>query len=87
MGRAPQNLREVLILTGKSGVRMALATTEPAVQVYDGRGAMRPGHGFYESLAIEAQNWPDAPNKAGFPSIELRPGDRYAQTTEWRLSL
>jgi aldose 1-epimerase len=37
-------------------------------------------------VAIEAQNWPDAPNHPGFPSIELHPGDTYRQTTEWRFS-
>ena len=79
-------LREVLVLTGVSGVRMSLATTEPAVQVYDGRAAVRPGHAAHEGLAIEAQNWPDAPNKLGFPSIYLTPGETYRQVTEWRFS-
>lgn len=79
-----QPLREVLILTGQTGVTMQLATTEPAVQVYDARDARRPGHGAHEGLAIEAQNWPDAPNHAGFPSIELDRGQVYRQTTAWR---
>lgn len=79
-----QPLREVLVLTGQSGVSMRLATTEPAVQIYDARDARRPGHGAYEGLAIEAQNWPDAPNHAGFPSIELERGHVYRQTTAWR---
>lgn len=79
-----QPLREVLVLTGQSGVSMQLATTEPAVQVYDARDARRPGGGAHEGLAIEAQNWPDAPNHAGFPSIELDRGQIYRQTTAWR---
>ena len=40
-----QPLREVLTLVGKSGVSMQLATTEPAVQIYDARDARRPGRG------------------------------------------
>ena len=77
-------LREALVLTGQTGVSMHLSTTEPAVQVYDARDARRPRGGAHEGLAIEAQNWPDAPNHAGFPSIELDRGEIYHQTTTWR---
>lgn len=83
-GRQP--LRDVLWLSGQSGVSMTLATTEPGVQVYDGRNAIRPGRGPYEGLAIEAQFWPDAPNHPHFPSIVLRPGEAWTQVTEWRFS-
>ena len=81
-----QPLRDVLWLKGASGLTMTLATTEAGVQVYDGRNALRPGRGRYEGLAIEAQNWPDAPNHQGFPSIELAPGATYHQITEWRFA-
>ena len=37
-------------------------------------------------LAIEAQNWPDAPNHASFPSIEMKPGEACEQVTEWRFN-
>ena len=63
---------------------MVLATTEPGVQVYDGRNSPRPGHGDYEGLAIEAQGWPDAPNQPGFPPIDLAAGALLTQITEWR---
>ena len=82
----PMALRDVLWLKGKSGVTMIISTTEAGVQVYDGRGSQRPGRGLYEGLAIEPQNWPDAPNHAGFPSIELAPGQAYHHTTQWRFS-
>jgi aldose 1-epimerase len=72
-------LREVLWLQGRD-VQLAFATTEPGVQVHDGADGIRP----YEGLAIEAQGWPDAPNHAGFPSVELHPGDTYHQISEWR---
>ncbi|MBI1171580.1 galactose mutarotase [bacterium] len=81
-----QSLRDVLWLTGTSGLTMTVATTEAGIQVYDGRNAMRPGHTTYEGIAIEAQNWPDAPNHPGFPSIELKPGETYRQVTEWRFT-
>ena len=77
-------LREVLWLTGASGVSMALATTEPGVQVYD--GSQGTGARLHEALAIEAQSWPDAPSNPGFPSIRLAPGEAYRQVTEWRFT-
>ena len=83
-GRQP--LREVLRLTGQAGVGMSVSTTEAGVQVYDARDARRPGRGAHEGLAVEAQGWPDAPNHAGFPSIELAPGEEYRQHTVWRFS-
>ncbi len=79
-----QALREVLWLQGAEGLGLTVATTEAGIQVYDGRNAARPGRGFFEGLAIEAQAWPDAPNHAGFPSIDLRPGEPVTQVTEWR---
>ena len=84
--RHPRALTPVLTLTGQSGVAMTVATIDPSIQIYDGRAAIRPGHGPYEGLAIEAQNWPDAPNHPDFPSIELHPGQTYRQTTEWRFT-
>jgi aldose 1-epimerase len=81
-----EGLREVLWLQGASGVRMALATTEPGVQVYDARDARRPGAGPHEGLAIEAQFWPDAVRHTRFPPILLRPGEPWVQVTEWRFA-
>jgi aldose 1-epimerase len=81
-----QALRDVLWLTGRSGVAMTLATTEPAVQVYDARNSPRPGRAPCEGLAIEAQFWPDAPRHAHFPDITLRPGQPWTQVTEWRFA-
>ena len=77
-------LRDVLWLTGRTGLRMTLATTAPGVQIYDQRAPNRPGRGAYEGLAIEPQHWPDAPNNPRFPSIELAPEETWTQTTEWR---
>ncbi len=86
LSTTPQPLRDVLWLTGRSGVTLTLATTETSVQLYDGRNAIRPGHAAYEGIAIEAQGWPDAPNHPRFPGIELGAADTYRQTTEWRFA-
>lgn len=86
LGHARQPLRPVLTLTGASGLSMTVSTTETGVQIYDGRGAARPGRPAGEGVAIEPQAWPDAPNHPAFPSILLEPGQTYRQITEWRFS-
>ncbi len=80
LSQSQQPLRDVLKLTGQSHLQMTVATTEPGIQLYDCR------HDHYKGLAIEAQGWPDAPNKPGFPSITLRAGETLRQITEWRFS-
>lgn len=86
LSRQAQPLRSVLTLKGQSGVSLTVASTEPGVQVYDGRNAQRPGHGLHEGLAIETQRWPDAPSFADFPQIGLMPGESLTQSTEWRFA-
>ena len=86
LSRAQAPLRDVLVLQGSSGLQMTVATTEPGVQVYDGRAARRPGHGAYEAIAIETQGWSDAPSYPAFPPITLRPGTPSVQITEWRFA-
>lgn len=81
-GRGP--LRPAAVLTGQKGLRLALHTTEPGLQVYDGRAAARPGRVPYEGLALEPQFWPNAPHRPGFPSILLQPGELWTQVSEWR---
>lgn len=80
-GRMP--LRDVLTLTGQSGVGMTIATDQPGLQIYDGRNPARPGRATYEGLAIEAQGWPDAPNNPRFPSIRVTPDAPYKQMTRF----
>ncbi|MBH1974161.1 MAG: galactose mutarotase [Rhodobacteraceae bacterium] len=77
---AATDLRDVMNLRGQTGVEMTLATTEPGLQLYDCR------HDGYKGLAVEAQGWPDAPNKPGFPGIALAAGETRAQITEWRFA-
>ena len=87
-----QALRPVAWLTGAAGVGFEMATTEPGLQVYTADGlstGVFAGHrgtpyGSRAGVALEAQGWPDAPNRPAFPSVRLEPGQTYAQTTEWR---
>ena len=86
LSRARGTLRDVLWLTGRGGLTLTLATTEPGVQVYDGRDAIRPLRGRYEGLALEPQFWPDALSHPDFPSILLAPRQAWQQQTRWRFS-
>lgn len=79
-----QAMRDVLWLTGRNGLRMTIATTEPGIQVYDNRKPGRPGKGAYEGLAIEPQHWPDAPNQPAFPSVLVPAGGQKVQAMQWR---
>ena len=72
-------LREVAKLTGQSGVGVKIATNQPGVQIYDGRDSVSN----YGALAVECQGWPDAPNHAGFPSINVTPAAPYHQITRF----
>ena len=96
---APRALAFAADLTGQSGVRLTLDTTEPGLQVYDGCGidtAPKPSqsgpsqsgraYGPFAGIALEAQRWPDAPNRPGFPAITLAPGDTCTQVTRFRFS-
>ncbi len=67
-----------------SGRAIEVYTTQPGIQVYtgmhfDGSSIGKGGLPFaqYSGIAIEAQNFPDAPNKPQFPSAVLRPGEKY----------
>ncbi len=80
LGTAQVPLREVLMLRGTSGITLRLSTTEAALQLYDCR------HDGFAGVAIEAQNWPDAPHHAGFPSIEVAANQTLVQSTAWQFS-
>ena len=75
------HLREVCSLDA-GGARLTVETTEPGLQVYDGAHL---GIGAHCGLALEPQRWPDAPNHPNFPSILLKPGTTYRQTTRYRI--
>lgn len=61
--------------SAKSGITMAVETTEPGLQIYDGAYIPKTGlpgldgrlYGPFGGIAMETQGWPDAPNHAHFP--------------------
>ena len=77
-----------------SGRVLEVATDQPGVQLFSGGslggtlvGAAGVAYGPRAGLAVEAQGFPDSPNRPEFPSTALRPGEEFRSTTEFRLSV
>ncbi|MDR3069897.1 MAG: galactose mutarotase [Propionibacteriaceae bacterium] len=85
-----EGLRDVVILTSPDGLELKVRSDSPAAQIYDGDhfdgSQLSPeGKPYIKNagLAIEPQNFPDAPNHANFPSPVLRPGETYHRTIQY----
>lgn len=76
-----------------TGRVLEVYTTQPGVQLYTGN--MMPtvtGKGGQEyswrtGFCLETQHFPDAPNQPNFPSIVLRPGERFHETTVFKFDV
>jgi len=69
-------------------------TTEPGIQFYagnflDGTNIGKGGavYRHRNGFCLEAQHFPDSPNKPSFPSVTLVPGEKYTQLTIYKLSV
>ena len=76
-----------------SGRLLEVRTTEPGVQVYSANhmdGAVVSAAGTTirqgDGLALETEHFPDSPNKPGFPSTLLRPGETLRSTTVFHVT-
>lgn len=77
-----------------SGRLMEVLTDQAGLQFYSGNfldGSMTGKGGikynYRAALCLEAQAFPDSPNKSNFPSVVLKPGDEYRQTTIYRFTV
>lgn len=77
----------------KKGHTLEVYTTQPGLQVYTGnwlKGCPESKSGKeyedYAGVALECQNFPDAPNKPEFPSSVLRPGETFDETIRFKFS-
>jgi len=77
-----------------SGRVMDVLTDQPGLQFYSGNfldGSIIGKKGIaYQNrtaLCLETQFFPDSPNKPEFPSVTLRPGETYKQTTIYKFSV
>jgi len=86
---APTDLRFAAQVTDPaSGRDMRVWTNQPGLQLYTsnfGSANGRParGAGF---IVLETQHLPDALHHANFPSIILKPGEKFTSETEYRFS-
>ena len=78
----------------ETGIVMNIYTDQPGLQFYagqgmDGKETGKRGdiHNVRSGIALETQNFPDAPNHENFPSSVLRPGETYTQHTVYAFSL
>lgn len=77
-----------------TGRVMEVWTTEPGLQFYSGNflngtegGKAGKQYQFRTGFCLEAQHFPDSPNKPEFPSTLLRPGQIYLQKTVYKFSV
>ncbi len=75
----------------RSGRIVKVLSSQPSVMIYTGNwleGSPRSKSGKeyvdYAGVAIECQNYPDAPNQPSFPSALLHPGELYCQKIVYR---
>jgi len=74
-----------------SGRTMEVHTTQPGIQFYTGNfldGS--PVNGNYPTnggFCLETQHYPDSPNRPGFPTVILKPGQTFHQTTVHRFGV
>lgn len=80
----------VMLAAPSSGRTLTISSTQPGVQIYTGnwlagcpKNKSGESYNDYDGVAIEMQGFPDAPNKPGFPSQELKPGETYNETIKF----
>lgn len=78
----------------KTGRVLTVETDQPGVQVYTGNWLAgsplnKNGRSYedYDGVAIECQNFPDAPNKENFPNPYLEPGETYVRHINFKFSV
>ncbi len=76
-----------LLVDRESGRTVEVRTSQPGLQFYSGNfldgkpSGSGTVFGHRTGLCLETQHFPDSPNRPGFPSSILRPGEVYSQKT------
>ncbi|MBI9066245.1 MAG: galactose mutarotase [Salinivirgaceae bacterium] len=77
----------------KSGRSVEVYTTQPGIQVYTAMhfngsdiGKGQVPFKKYCGIALEAQNFPDAPNHSNFPSSILKPQEKYQEKIQYKFT-
>ena len=91
----PGKVQTVAVLTDDATGRcLTVDSDQPGVQIYTGNWlagcpANKAGRVYddYDGVAIECQDFPDAPHNTGFPSTELRPGEKYCRHINFKFTV
>ena len=74
----------VTLCSPSTGIRLDVYTDEPGIQVYSGNfldGTVTGKHGIVYNqragICLESQHYPDTPHNPDWPSVVLRPGEKY----------
>jgi aldose 1-epimerase len=77
-----------------TGRVMEIYTTEPGIQFYTGNfldgsitGKAGKVYKKHYGFCLETQHFPDSPNKPSFPSVVLKPGQKYTTQTVYKFSV
>ena len=77
-----------------SGRTLEVTTDQPGVQFYTGNfldgtltGHNGTAYGKHAGFCLETQHFPDSPNQPKFPTTELKPGQTYHTTTEYKFGV
>ncbi len=78
----------------ETGIQMDVYTDEPGIQFYvgnflDGSVTGKRGIAYPQrsALCLETQHYPDSPNKPEWPSVTVRPGDKYTSNCIYKFSI
>jgi aldose 1-epimerase len=77
----------------KSGRVLTVSTTEPGVQFYGGnflkgdKGKDNEVYAHRSGFCLETQHFPNSVNEPKFPSIVLRPGEKYTHTCVYQITI
>lgn len=84
----------IAVLAGdESGIVMETYTSQPGVQFYSGNfisrtpqplGKDNAVYSSRDAVCLETQHYPDSPNHPQFPSVVLRPGEHFIETTTYK---
>jgi aldose 1-epimerase len=92
LNRPGEEMPAAVVFEPTSGRVMEVLTDQPGIQFYSGNyldGSIRGIGGAYNkhgAFCLETQDFPGAPHHPNFPSIILRPGERYQQFGIFRFS-
>jgi aldose 1-epimerase len=82
------------VTDAETGRSLEVLTTQPGLQLYSGNfldGSLigRGGIAYrrWSAFCLEAQHFPDSPNRPSFPSAVLEPGEVYAHSVVYRLGV